>query len=154
MSLPEFATLLAKNPDEDAPAISKLEDVIVRSLLRDKNASFDLTFVLHHLRPAHATTEKAKHLLVQLVKEQALRPLLFWECPNGNNPIFETLDITEFPEYIECDRCNPTRVHWFDVANVEVRFVATDHLPGEVAESNRSVPEATALAHVERFPVS
>ena len=132
MSLPEFDSLLAQHP-EDAVAISKLESVIVHSLRQDRNARFDLPLVLHHLRPA-TTPNQAKRLLVQLVKEHALQPLLFWECPNGNGPIVEVKDMAEFPDQIVCDRC--TQVHWFDRANVAVGFIATRHLQEEIAEQS------------------
>lgn len=131
MSLPEFATLLAQHP-EDASSISTLESAIVRSLRRDRNSRFDVTSVLHHLRSNEPTPNQAKQLLAELVREHALQLLLFWECPNGKGPIFESSDISAFPDQIDCDRCN--QVHWFDAANIEVGFVATPRLQDEVAE--------------------
>lgn len=128
MSLPEFDTLLAQHPD-DANAISRLERAIVRSLKRDVKSRFDLPLVLHVL--IRVDVKKAKLFLVELVKERALQPLLFWECPNVGGPIFETEAVTEFPDWIECDRCR--QVHWFDQTHVEVGFVATANLISEVA---------------------
>lgn len=133
MSLPEFDTLLAQHPDQE-PAISALERVIVRSLRQDRNARFDLPLVLQHLRPTNTTPKAAKRLLVELVREAALQPLLFWECPNGHGPIFESVDISAFPDHIDCDRC--AQVHWFDGDDIEVGFVATAHLQEEVAEQS------------------
>lgn len=130
MSLPEFDTLLAQHP-KDALTISLLEIVIVRTVRRDANSRFDLPMVLHYLAQTDATVQTTKRLLVELVKERALQPLLFWECPNHGGPIFETQEVTLFPDWIECDRCN--QVHWFDQTHVEVGFVATAHLVDEVA---------------------
>jgi len=139
MSLPEFATLLAQHPDEDAAAISNLENVIVHSLRRDRNSRFDVALVLSHLRQDNGTPKQAKQLLAELVRERALDLLLFWQCPNGKGPILEHSDISAFPDQIDCDRCG--QVHWFDAADIEVGFVATPRLRDEIAEQDDAALE-------------
>ncbi len=133
MFLPEFDTLRARHPSYGREIIV-LEMVIVSSVRRDEKSRLDLPMFLEFLSreaPTERSVQATKRLLVELVKEHALQPLLFWECPNGGGPVFETEQVASFPDWIECDRCN--QIHWFDQSHVEVGFVATAHLISEVA---------------------
>jgi hypothetical protein len=126
MSSREFDTLRVEHPDEEQ-LIRSLETLLTHAVRSNPSAVIDDSWVTQQLRGQQP--EVIQRLLMELVREKALRRRLFWVCPNFGVVIMEADEATEFPDLIDSEVCGER--HYFDIDEVEVSFVATEQLSRE-----------------------
>lgn len=100
--------------------IGVVEQGFARILARDPNAILNEEL----LGVPFAEQERARLLLLELVKLEALKLLFLWRCPTGPGTTWEAEDLRSFPDsVVDCDRCHGQ--HWLSKDDVEVHFVAS-----------------------------
>jgi hypothetical protein len=118
MSLVAFDTLRVKHP-ADRELITSLEAVVLE-IGSDRGAVIDERSVAQMMG---VSRERVEPLLVELVREDALRTVFFWECPDAGGTAWYGEVIAEAPSIVDCPQC--LKPHFFSEADVEVHFVFT-----------------------------
>ena len=126
MSQSTFAVLLDRHPDQQA-ILRELKQQISMTLSADRNALIDDRILGQQL---HVEENVIKDFLIELVNLHGLRAVFLWSCPNTGGGLKEASKLSELPDSIECEHCG--QVHYFNVDDVEVLFLPTDRLFGEI----------------------
>ena len=111
--------------------VDRLDGWVGEVIRQDAHAVIDeqaLSDLVDLRRPA------LRALLVELVNIGAFDTVFFWHCPNGAGVCKEAKRLSDFPDRLECDRCG--QEHWFNDAEIEVSFVASDSLRVQAREES------------------
>ena len=100
----------------------------VESMLRDDPAGVVDDRVI--VQTAQIEKRFVQATLVDLVKRGYLEVRVFWNCPNGQGVAREAAHVKEFPDSIICSQCG--KEHWLSQHDVEIHFIATQRLLGEL----------------------
>jgi hypothetical protein len=122
MSSTGFDTLRDRHR-ASASLITQLEAEMTNTLRRDPNAVIDGDILTAQL---NVDSRDVLRLLLELVAEHELIRRYFWICPEGRGSLFESENIQEFPDWLDCDRCS--KVHYFNQNDVEVHFLPSESL--------------------------
>lgn len=117
MSSAAFDTLRLNHP-ADRELIASLEAAVL-DISSHRGSVIDERSVAQMIGVAR---ERVEPLLVELVREEALRTVFLWECPDAGGTAWHGDDIREAPAIVECPQC--LKPHFFSEADVEVHFVS------------------------------
>jgi hypothetical protein len=117
MSSAAFDTLRLKHP-ADRELITSLETAVL-AISSNRGTVIDERSVAQMIGVARECVEP---LLVELVREEALRTVFFWDCPDAGGTAWYGDDIRDAPSILDCPQCS--KQHFFSEADVEVHFVS------------------------------